>query len=425
MSTREASTVSRADVISANAGDHALVHEMLLAIFQQPSREDFAATLDDPLYEPSDRLLIKRGGAIAAHLLMAKRSMHFGSVTLPTAELQWLATLPEYRGCGYARRLLQAADDQSRLDGAVLGIVQTSIPAFFESRGWVVGTQETYRRAGTHALRAHIEPQPGRRSGKRQLTTRMWRHVELRALIHIYELNTRETYGPNHRSEEYWQWLLSRKAYDQMIVAIEGDDTLEFGEQAPKIVGYAAVRGDRVVELLADPGHPGVSAQLLARACREAIERDVQSLRIFRHGGEDWEDELRDDLVQPDELGDVTMLKVLDPAEFLRRLYPELLERAKAADIDRPCSLQLLVDDRPLRWTLTRRSVKLESTKPTVADLQCTSAQFSQLLLGGIDLAAAAEAGELRVRNKTAAGLLTTIFPKLELWRPLLDNLRC
>src|SRR5688572_1355965 len=46
---------------AATAGDHAAIHQLLTTVFQGPSRDDFSASLEDPLYEPCDRLIVKRG----------------------------------------------------------------------------------------------------------------------------------------------------------------------------------------------------------------------------------------------------------------------------------------------------------------------------------------------------------------------------
>src|SRR5262245_36589901 len=69
---------SVARVVPACAGDHPAVHQLLSAVFHAPSRDAFYSSLDDPFYEPRDRLLVKRGQRIVAHLHLTKRVMHFG-----------------------------------------------------------------------------------------------------------------------------------------------------------------------------------------------------------------------------------------------------------------------------------------------------------------------------------------------------------
>src|SRR5690348_353857 len=62
----------------AGAGDHAAIHQLLTAVFQGPSKDDFSASLEDPFYEPCDRLVVKRGSQVLAHLHLAARTMQFG-----------------------------------------------------------------------------------------------------------------------------------------------------------------------------------------------------------------------------------------------------------------------------------------------------------------------------------------------------------
>src|SRR5204863_3111054 len=112
----------------------------------------------------------------------------------------------------------------------------------------------------------------------RPLSIRLWRHVEMPALMRLYRQNTAAAYGPLDRTEAFWRWLIGRKAYDSLLVALDGPDKLELEENVAPIVGYAVLRQERVVELLSVPGHPTANYQLLARACGDAMERDRQDL---------------------------------------------------------------------------------------------------------------------------------------------------
>src|SRR5262249_55236980 len=110
------------------------------------------------------------------------------------------------------------------------------------------------------------------------LSIRLWRHVEMPALIRIYRQNTAGGFGALERSEAYWRWLVWRKADAALLVALDGPDKLELEESIAPIVGYAVLRQERVVELVTAPGHPTANYQLLARAARDAIEHDRQDL---------------------------------------------------------------------------------------------------------------------------------------------------
>ena len=103
---------------TANAGDHKLVHTLLRAVHQNPSYEDFATWLDDPRYDPADRLLAKQGDKIIAHVHVLHRVGWFGGVQVPMGSVQDLAALPEYRRAGYEHLLLGAGPaDNGRRPG--------------------------------------------------------------------------------------------------------------------------------------------------------------------------------------------------------------------------------------------------------------------------------------------------------------------
>ena len=57
------------------------------------------------------------------------------------------------------------------------------------------------------------------------------------------------------------------------------------------------------------------------------------------------------------------MVKLLEPAAFLRQILPLLQARADEARLARPCELGLLVEGTKLQLTFTRRGVKLASDK--------------------------------------------------------------
>ena len=123
----------------AEASDHHGVHQFLTAVFHGPSRDAFLSSMDDPFYEPCDRLLVKSGDIILAHAQsITKRVMHFNGATLPVAGLNWVGTLPEFRGQGHAGDLIRLAERRMVEDGAVAGLLRTTIPHFFRREGWAV-----------------------------------------------------------------------------------------------------------------------------------------------------------------------------------------------------------------------------------------------------------------------------------------------
>ncbi|HVC99002.1 MAG TPA: GNAT family N-acetyltransferase, partial [Pirellulales bacterium] len=198
---------SPARVVQACAGDHPAIHQLLSAVFHAPSRDAFHASLDDPFYEPRDRVLVKRGERIVAHLHLTKRVMHLGPMKLPVSGLGWLCTLPEFRGLGFARQLLRAADRVMAADGAMLGLLSTRLPHFFRAAGWAVCGRQSQAHAGSRELLAQLSalglpPQEG------ALNIRPLRQVELPSLMRLYGRATDGLIGAFERTEAYWRWLI-------------------------------------------------------------------------------------------------------------------------------------------------------------------------------------------------------------------------
>ncbi|HUY35647.1 MAG TPA: GNAT family N-acetyltransferase [Pirellulales bacterium] len=408
------------------AGDHPAIYQLLSAVFHAPSRDAFHSSLDDPFYEPRDRMLVKRGERIVAHLHLTKRVMHLGPMKQPVAGLGWLCTLPEFRGLGYARQLLRAADGVMSADGAVLGLLSTKVPHFFRAAGWAVCGRQSQARAGSRELLAQLSAL-GLPSREGALNIRPLRQVELSAVMRLYRRAMDGSIGAFERSEAYWRWLISRKGFDQVLIAIDGPDTLEHDGSGSPIVGYAVTRQNRIIELVVDRSRPTAPEQLLARACGEALERDDHALVLHAPPGDGLFDLFRaagGTLHQTEShQGEVFMVKLLDPAGFLRSLLGELQVRAEAAGLPRPCELGLHVEELKFRLALSRRGVKLAQDKLGRSYLRLNLAEFTRLLMGHLDLDEAVAGGRLTASTRVALEIGQVLFPRLPLWRPPLDDL--
>jgi predicted acetyltransferase len=413
-------------LVAGRSGDHPSVYQTLLAVFQGPSRDEFQSQIEDPFYEPLDRLLVRRGHRVLSHVHLTKRALRFGQVNLPIAGVQWLATLPEFRTQGFATRLLLEADRRIAADGGLVAVARTSAPHFFARSGWAICGRHCVSRGESRLVQGYLQ---GEHADKlsRPLSIRLWRHVEMPALMRIYKQNTLASFGPLDRTEAYWRWLIGRKAFDTLLVAIDGRDRLELAEETAPIVGYAALRQSRVVELLTAPDHPTADFQLLARACAEFVERDRRDLFVHappEHrvhsllkaaGGTHCHAE--------SDQGEVFMVKIIDPVKFLTAIAPELELRAKGADLQRGVELGLRVGAANWRIVYTHRGIRIRPGPMGRSYLSMNSAELTRLVLGHGKVSEIAAAGRIHASNKSALELADALFPKLPLWRPAWDDL--
>jgi len=237
-------------------------------------------------------------------------------------------------------------------------------------------------------------------------------------------------------------------------------------DQGGAITGYVATKGEDVLELFADPAHPGVANQLLERVCGDAIEMDCHDLGLFAPPGDALADLFlavggyRQSAHEPD--CRFLMARVPEPAELLRRLEPMLQRRADAANLERPCALGFALDTKrgdhgrfakrhaapgqslksagdhgeleqslatghvghdKYCLTLTRRGLTVSTGKLSRAYLRLDWQDFTRLLLGALHWEGAIAAGRIRPSSRLASRLATALFPRRPLGRPPLDDL--
>ena len=409
-------------------GDHAAIQQLLSSVFHGPSRDDFAAALEDPFYEPNDRIIVRRGARVLGHVQLAQRVVRYGDRELPTSVWYRLAVLPEYRGRGFGARLVVKAEAAMRADGSVLGLLTTRIPHYFRKFGWAACIRHSHAQVGARDVLAQLSARglPIAASDD-DLNIRPWRHVELPSLVRLYDAATARAFGPCRRTEAYWRWLVGRQPTEGLLVALAGPHRHGFDMHDDAIVGYALVRDDRVLEIVAAPNRSGVMERLLARACGEAIERDHHVVQVNLPP----DDELwsvveaaggtahRSEAYQ----GEVTMAKLLDPAAFLRDLLPDLQRRAAATSLRRPIELSFLVGESSLRLTVGPRSAKLVQAGPGRTRIRMSDADFTRLLLGHLDLEQATAEGRIGFTQRQGVQIAAALFPRRPLWRPPLDDL--
>ena len=386
-------------IVHGRAGDHPAVRHLLQTVFQAKSAVVFQSQIDDPFYEPSDRLLVKRGRRLLAHVHIAKRSMYF-------------------------------ARGQAIEDGGLIATLSTRTPSLFARDGFFECGRPSYSQADVRSVLAHMPVEEPSLLGRQRtpLNLRLWRHFELTALMRLYRQNMESLIGPLHRSESYWRWLISREAFDQIVIAIDGPDRLSLEEGDSPIVGYAVVKGDQILELMAKPGHPTAARQLLARVCGDAIEHDFNSLVLHAPPQEP----LHELLVlsggsyhcRASAQQDTFMVSPLvEIATLLQRVCGELHVRAKTAELSRPCRLGLQLDDEKFCLQLTRRSVKVEPGSLGRHFLRASQADFLRLLLGHHHLDDAIARGQIKCSTRPATEIARAVFPNVSLWQPPWDQI--
>ena len=415
----------RSSIIACTVNDHIALGHFLSEIFGARYPAEFQASLNDPFYTPDDRLLLRRMGRTIAHVQLTRRLMQFGSLSLPVAGLQGLATENNCRQQGLGTHLLQAAESQMAQSGALIGLLRTRIPHFFRRTGWALCGGSSGCAASPHAVLVRLLEQSLSLRRTSRIQVRPWRRWEEEAVARVYRQSLSGNYGLLQRSRPYWHWLLERRAYDQFYVALDGPDLWDFNESSTRLVGYAAIKRDKIVELVTAPGRQKVAMELLARACGDAIEQDRRQISLlapadsplleyFRGASESLTYRIPD-------RAEFCMARLLDPLRLLKMLCGVFTQRATEAQLTRPLGLGLLVDGQKYQIDIAG-SGRVTADTMGRSYLRLNVADFTRLVLGQLDWDRALEEGCLVPSTSLALDAGRVLFPPLPFWRPILDD---
>jgi len=413
-------------VAPARAGDQSEILQLLAGLPAPPSRAEFHAAVDHPEHDSANRLVARLAGRIVGHVEIVPRDLLVGQATVRGAVIDRVAVLPECRGAGHGQRLVRAAEERMRQSGAVVALSRTRIAPSFHDLGWSVLGRDSATPGRPTDILARLLDAP-QRVGE-PVTMRQWRHVELPAILRIYRQNASRFVGPLDRSENYCRWLVSRGAFDSIIVALVGQDRYELHESSARIVGYAIQAGNRVLEIMADPEFAGLEREILARVCAEAIENDRQEIVYESSAADPLHEAVAggESLVQG---GDrMLVAKVFRPLDLLTAVAPAVAARVVAADIRE--TVELGLDAPSFRGSVIVADAKGAERRATIhpgrvgrSYLRLADAELSRLLLGQCDPVEAAAAGRLEASTQVAQKLAAQLFPRQPLWCPMWDDL--
>ncbi|MDA7977925.1 MAG: GNAT family N-acetyltransferase [Pirellulales bacterium] len=393
-------------VTRGDAGDHPGVQRFLQSVQPELSPEAFAAVLEEPLYEPSDRIVARLGTRVVGHALVSRRDAYVGDALTPVSRVSQITILPELRGQGLGPKLLQAAEERIVQDQSPLGLLATPRPAFFEQHGWLPMAKIRRTQITTRNIVGILEANSGALSGRWRVQP--WRQMEYGHLEKLYQSTVRGTFGGYERTEAFWRWVVGSCCPARLLVA---SDQAQRGDG--ELVGYVILRGESILEVAARDNRQDILHALLHRACVEAIERSLHRLEFEAAADHPAHRMLGYDPER--ENGQATsatlLAKVFDRCRLLQSLTPGIDARAKDAGVERPCELGFRVVNEPaLRLMFQPRSVKLANSGLGRSYLRCSPESFTRILLGRPK-----QQESIRFRSSTerAKTIASAIFPRL------------
>lgn len=418
--------LAEAEISPARAGEQAELLQLLSGLVAAPSRIEFQAAVDHPDHDSSNRLVARLGGRIVGHAEVVPRNVFIAGVPVPAAALERLAILPECRGAGHGQRLIRESEDRMRSLGAMIGFSRTRIASSFHQLGWsVLGRDGVTPGRPTDILSRLLDRSADEATSAGQtVTMRQWRHVELPAILRVYSRNAARFHGSIDRSEAYSRWLVSRGAFDSLLVALVGNDRYDLHETNARIVGYCIQQGNRVLELLADPEFPDLERQILARVCSEAIENDRQEITFEACAS----DPLHRVVAGPEGSGDVSgdrmiVSRVFDPVGLLELIAPAIAERLAAEGVRDTIELGFETPSFRGSLVVAKGQATVHTGRVGRSYLRLSEDEFARLMLGQCDPLEAAAAGRLAASTQIAQKLAGQVFPRRPLWCPMWDDL--
>ena len=408
-------------VAPARVGDQSEILQLLAGLPSAPTRAEFHAAVDHPDHDAGNRLVARLAGRIVGHVEIVPRNLLVGTTSVRGAVIDRVAVLPECRGAGHGQKLVRSAEERMRQSGAVVAFSRTRIAASFHDLGWsVLGRDCATPGRPTEILARLLE---GKQRSGETVTMRQWRHVELPAILRIYKQNATRFVGPLDRDEAYSRWLVSRAAFDSILVALVGQDRYELHESSARIVGYCIQAGNRVLEILADPEFPGLEREILARVCGEAIENDRQEI-VYESGVADPLHAAVAGTAGLVQGGDrMIVAKVFQPLELLTALAPAVAERLAAEGVRE--TVELGLDAPGFRGSIivANGTATVHAGRVGRSYLRLADDELGRLLLGQCDPAEAAASGRMEASTQVAQKLAAQLFPRTPLWCPMWDDL--
>ncbi len=377
--------------------------------------------MDQPGYEPGQRLLIKQEGRLVAHLRTIPRWLHYGGLILPVAYVTDLAVLPECCGRRCATTLLALAEHRILRHGGLLGCLRTRNPAFYRSQGWIELGAAPHWIAAPQAVLIQLRQRTSAATPLRPLFCRPQRRG-----LELHEYRCYEQDGLERL------YSMHGRAFDRLYVVQEGSSRLDLEHIPASVVGYAVAARSRLIELITDARRPDVAEPVLARFCADAMEQNRYQIRLDAPPDSPLGDYFppavhRFDEFHPDDRRTrdepVLMVRSLGNRMLVRHLHGLLVRRLSQASAELPCELGFCVEGQQHLLRITEMDSDLIAEYPARGRMTCSNDDLLRLLLGSLDIGAAAAEHRIVPDSQATLETLQTLFPPVPLWFPPLDDL--
>ncbi|MEX0792040.1 MAG: sterol carrier protein domain-containing protein [Pirellulaceae bacterium] len=397
------------------------------------SENDLHSQQERPGYHPRQRLVCRRGKELVGHIHCIPRDGWIGGESTRLIQASQLVLAPEHPADTIAGPLLSGIDRVLQASQCPLVVYRANpgTAQLLSNYGWTPLSPASISVAPTERILATLQhpvedPHPFGSQTKTNapLSIRLMRQVEVEALISIYnQFQQRHQLG-TRRDQALWRWLLRRKAFECLYVAMTGGNKPALEDATRRIVGYAVVKDRRILELVTNPEADHARAPLFARICGDLYEADRREVEFNNPASDPLHPLIRAAQTEsPPRPFEQVLVRMHDPLKWLAEMGPRLHARAKAAGLSLPLDLGLLIGDEKYALHFNNRRAILTDGKLGRSYLGLDLGQLVRLMLGDLCLKTALAREQITASTQLAQTLAETLFPYQPPWFPPLEDL--
>ncbi|MBA2114542.1 hypothetical protein [Bremerella alba] len=393
---------------------------------------EFHSQQERPDYDTRERLTFRLGNQIIGHIRCVPQQVWLQGTLVPYLRASEFVLAPEHVDLKNVAAFFGCLDATfDRYPGAFMTHRTSAAMAQRLARfGWVPMSSNFRSKAATEPYLASvrgasIEKPPLLPSRSESgLWIRLMRQVEAEALVSLYENSFKANQIGSPRSSAMWDWLLRRKAFDALYVAIRGGNKLALDDAIDRIAGYAVVKDNKILEVVTQPNEKEVEHPLINRICSDLYEADHLEFYLESPASDPVHDLLKDiPAANRTPPGEEILVRMPNPIQQLAELAATLHQRAKLRGLELPLDLGLLIDGDKFCIHLGKRKGTLSDGKLGRSYLELTHAQLVRMVLGDLPIEQVLQQGQMIASTQIAANAAVQLFDYDPPWFPAIDVL--
>ncbi|RCS40480.1 hypothetical protein DTL42_24200 [Bremerella cremea] len=423
---------ARFRLTSSQEGEQFAILQLMKHCLFPYDENEFHSQQERPDYDPRERLTFRLGRQIVGHIRCVPQQIWHSGSLVPYLRVSEFVLAPEHVDMTNVGAFFQCLDESFYHYGGVFMMHRTS--AAMAQRlarfGWVTLSNRFRSTAATEPFLVSVrgesqsEAFPPTSRKEEGLWIRLMRQVEADALVSLYEKSFRANQVGTPRSAAMWNWLLRRKAFDALYVAIRGGNKLALDDAIERIAGYAIVKDQQILEVVSQPQEEGVKVPLINRICSDLYEANQREFHLEAPAVDSVHSILRQvPSTKNSPPGEEILVRMPNPVQHLAEFCQVLHQRAVARNLELPLDLGLMIDGEKYCVHLGKRKASLTDGRLGRSYLELSSGQLVRLLLGDLLLPSLVESGQLHASTQIALNTATQLFDYDPPWFPAADVL--